>query len=61
MVKEMWLDRKDKETKVWAYQTFEESDYLLWHTNWIFVRNNTQINMEYHIPMQDKELIGIER
>jgi hypothetical protein len=54
----MWRDIKDTLFDGWIEKTYEESEYLLWHTNWIFVRNKTQMNFEYHIPMQDREIIG---
>lgn len=54
----MWRDTKDTLTQKWTCKNFEESDYLFWNTNWILVRNDTQINFEYKIPMKDRDVIG---
>lgn len=54
----MWRDTKDAMTGNWTCRSYKESDFLQWHSNWIFVRNNTQMNFEYTIPMVDREVKG---
>jgi hypothetical protein len=50
----MWKDTQDTLTKAWTNKEFNEAEYMNWHTNWIFVRNKTQMNFEYYIPAQEK-------
>lgn len=50
----MWKDTLNTLTNTWFNKDFNEAEYMNWHTNWIFVRNNTQMNFEYHIPSLEK-------
>src|SRR6202000_1250881 len=54
----MWKDTQDTLKHVWTYINFAPGNYLDWDSDWILVRNNTSINFEYKIQMQDKEVIG---
>jgi hypothetical protein len=54
----MWRDSYDTLTKTWKNKDFNESDYLQWHTNWIYVKNNAKMNFEYEIPMQKGNILG---
>ena len=54
----MWRDTKDTISNKWTDKNYAESDYLQWHTNWIFVKNDLKINFEYEIPMKDRTVTG---
>lgn len=54
----MWKDTKDLKTNIWTCRNFKQSDFLQWHTNWIFVKNSSQIYFEYEIPMQTNTATG---
>ena len=54
----MWRDTKDAITGTWTNKEYLESDYLQWHTNWIFVNKNSQMNFEYEIPTQKANILG---
>lgn len=53
----MWRDEKDS-LGSWHDMDFEESDYLQWHSSWIFVRNSAEICFEYIIPTGKDDIIG---
>jgi hypothetical protein len=54
----MWRDTKDTTTGIWTNKEYLESDYLQWHTNWIFVNKSSQMNFEYEIPTQTANILG---
>ena len=53
-----WCDTKDSLKKEWTQKIYPPSEYLNWHSNWIFARNSTQIHLEYEIPMESGSIIG---
>lgn len=53
----IWSDTKDTLNN-WICKTYPESEYLHWFTNWIFVKDDSKMNFEYVIPMQDRTVTG---
>ncbi len=47
----MWRDEYDSVTKEWKCVNYKESDYKSWKTNWIYIKDNTQMMFEYELQV----------
>lgn len=57
----MWRDTINKNTNEWECIVYKESEYLEWKTVFIFMKNESEIYMEYIIPERSGTTNGYMR